>query len=72
VPGTNDIAGSDKYARDVVGIFYIVRSRTSGEPEFALGSELMLKLSTSRFTPDGVARFIAEDKFSRIVHKEWR
>jgi replicative DNA helicase len=72
VPGTNDIAGSDKYARDVVGIFYIVRSRTAGEPEFALGSELMLKLSTSRFTPDGVARFIAEDKFSRIVHKEWR
>jgi replicative DNA helicase len=72
VPGTNDIAGSDKYARDVVGIFYIVRSRTGDDSEFALGSELMLKLSTSRFTPDGVARFIAEDKFSRIVHKEWR
>ena len=71
-PGTNDIAGSDKYARDVVGIFYIVRSRTGDDSEFALGSELMLKLSTSRFTPDGVARFIAEDKFSRIVHKEWR
>jgi hypothetical protein len=37
-----------------------------------IGSELMLKLGTSRFTPDGVARFIAEDKFSRINHKEWR
>jgi len=72
VPGTNDIAGSDKYARDVVGIFYIVRSRLADEAEHLLGSELMLKLSTSRFTPDGVARFIAEDKFSRIKHKEWR
>ena len=71
-PGTNDIAGSDKYARDVVGIFYIIRSRMAGEPDHMMGSELMLKLSTSRFTPDGVARFVAEDKFSRIVHKEWR
>jgi len=72
VPGTNDIAGSDKYARDVVGIFYIVRSHMDGDDGYGIGSELMLKLSTSRFTPDGVARFVAEDKFSRIVHKEWR
>ena len=72
VPGTNDIAGSDKYARDVVGILYIVRSIREGDDPMGIGSELMLKLGTSRFTPDGVARFIAEDKFSRIVHKEWR
>jgi hypothetical protein len=39
---------------------------------FGVGSELILKLDTSRFTPPGSARFIAEDKFSRIVHKEWR
>jgi len=72
VPGTNDIAGSDKYARDVVGIFYIVRSHVEGDEPFGIGSEILLKLGTSRFTPDGVSRFIAQDKFSRIVHKEWR
>jgi len=72
VPGTNDIAGSDKYARDVVGIFYIVRSHIEGDDPFGIGSEILLKLGTSRFTPDGVSRFIAQDKFSRIVHKEWR
>jgi len=71
-PGTNDIAGSDKYARDVVGIFYIIRSHVEGDDPYGIGSEVMLKLGTSRFTPDGVTRFIAEDKFSRIVHKEWR
>jgi replicative DNA helicase len=72
VPGTNDIAGSDKYARDVVGIFYIVRSHVEGDDAYGIGSEILLKLGTSRFTPDGVSRFIAQDKFSRIVHKEWR
>jgi replicative DNA helicase len=73
VPGTSDIAGSDKYARDVVGILYIIRSHVEGDdPMFGVGSELILKLDTSRFTPPGSARFIAEDKFSRIVHKEWR
>lgn len=72
VPGTNDIAGSDKYARDVVGILYIIRSHRQGDDPMGLGSEMLLKLGTSRFTPDGSARFIAEDKFSRIVHKEWR
>ena len=71
-PGTNDIAGSDKYARDVVGIFYIIRSHVEGDDPYGTGSEMLLKLGTSRFTPDGVSRFIAEDKFSRIVHKEWR
>jgi replicative DNA helicase len=72
VPGTNDIAGSDKYARDVVGILYIVRSHREGDDPMGIGSEMLLKLGTSRFTPDGSSRFIAEDKFSRIVHKEWR
>ena len=71
-PGTNDIAGSDKYARDVVGILYIIRSHLEGDDPFGIGSEMLLKLGTSRFTPDGVVRFVAEDKFSRIVHKEWR
>jgi replicative DNA helicase len=71
-PGTNDIAGSDKYARDVVGILYIIRSHRDGDDPLGIGSEMLLKLGTSRFTPDGSARFIAEDKFSRIVHKEWR
>jgi replicative DNA helicase len=71
-PGTNDIAGSDKYARDVVGILYIIRSLREGDDPMGIGSEMLLKLGTSRFTPDGSARFIAEDKFSRIVHKEWR
>jgi replicative DNA helicase len=71
-PGTNDIAGSDKYARDVVGIFYIIRAHVEGDEPYGIGSEMLLKLGTSRFTPDGVARFIAQDKFSRIVHKEWR
>jgi len=72
VPGTNDIAGSDKYGRDVIGILYLIRGHLEGDDPFGLGSELLLKLGTSRFTPDGSARFIAEDKFSRIVHKEWR
>ena len=72
VPGTNDIAGSDKYARDVVGIFYIIRAHVEGDDPYGIGSEMLLKLGTSRFTPDGVSRFIAQDKFSRIVHKEWR
>ena len=72
VPGTNDIAGSDKYARDVVGILYIIRSHREGDDPMGIGSEMLLKLGTSRFTPDGSSRFIAEDKFSRIVHKEWR
>lgn len=72
VPGTNDIAGSDKYARDVVGILYIVRSHREGDDPMGIGSEMLLKLGTSRFTPDGSSRFIAEDNFSRIVHKEWR
>ena len=72
VPGTSDIAGSDKYARDVVGIFYIIRHKIEGDDQFSSGSEMLLKLDTSRFTPNGSARFIAEDKFSRIVHKEWR
>lgn len=71
-PGTNDIAGSDKYARDVVGIFYIIRAHVEGDDPYGIGSEMLLKLGTSRFTPDGVSRFIAQDKFSRIVHKEWR
>lgn len=71
-PGTNDIAGSDKYARDVVGIIYIIRSHMEGDDPYGIGSEMLLKLGTSRFTPDGAARFVAEDKFSRIVHKEWR
>jgi len=71
-PGTNDIAGSDKYARDVVGIFYIIRAHVEGDDSYGIGSEMLLKLGTSRFTPDGVSRFIAQDKFSRIVHKEWR
>jgi replicative DNA helicase len=71
-PGTNDIAGSDKYARDVVGILYIIRSHMEGDDPYGVGSEMLLKLGTSRFTPDGSARFVAEDKFSRIVHKEWR
>ena len=72
VPGTNDIAGSDKYARDVVGILYIIRSHREGDDPMGIGSEMLLKLGTSRFTPDGSSRFIAEDKFSRILHKEWR
>ena len=71
-PGTNDIAGSDKYARDVVGILYLIRSHIEGDDPYGIGSEMLLKLGTSRFTPEGSARFIAEDKFSRIVHKEWR
>jgi len=72
VPGTSDIAGSDKYARDVVGIFYIIRSLMEGDDPFGIGSEIILKFGTSRFTAGGSTRFIAEDKFSRIVHKEWR
>ena len=72
VPGTSDIAGSDKYARDVVGIFYIIRSLIEGDDPFGIGSEIILKFGTSRFTAGGSTRFIAEDKFSRIVHKEWR
>jgi replicative DNA helicase len=71
-PGTSDIAGSDKYARDVVGILYIIRSRMDGEHEFATGRELILKFGTSRFTSGGAIRFIAEDKFSRIDHVAWR
>ena len=71
-PGTSDIAGSDKYARDVIGIFYIIRSLMEGDDPFGIGSEILLKFGTSRFTQGGSARFIAEDKFSRIVHKEWR
>lgn len=72
LPGTSDIAGSDKYARDVVGILYIVRSRIDGEDEFATGKELILKFGTSRFTSGGAIRFIAEDQFSRIDYKAWR
>ena len=71
-PGTSDIAGSDKYARDVVGILYIIRSRMDDEHEFATGRELILKFGTSRFTSGGALRFIAEDKFSRMDHVPWR
>jgi len=71
-PGTSDIAGSDKYARDVVGILYIIRSRLPDEDPFATGKELLLKFGTSRFTSGGSIRYIAEDEFSRIEHKPWR
>lgn len=72
VPDTSDIAGSDKYARDVVGILYLVRSHMPDDDPYSAGSELFLKLGTSRFVSGAGARFKIEDKFSRIKHLPWR
>ena len=68
IPDAADIAESDQYARDAVAVFYIIRSRMPEDGEFAVGSELLLKLGTSRFGANGSARFKAEDKFSTITY----
>ena len=72
IPDAADIAESDQYARDAVAVFYIIRSRMPEDSEFAVGSELILKLGTSRFGANGSARFKAEDKFSTITYLPWR
>lgn len=71
-PDASDIAQSDKYARDVVAVLYLIRSHLPEDDPFSTGSELLLKLSTSRFTTGAATRFVAEDKFSRITHTPWR
>lgn len=73
VPDSRDIQHSDQFAQDVSGMFYIVRSKLDGEPDWAVGSELILHLGLNRHGASGVAaRFVVEDKFSRMKHEPWR
>ena len=72
--GASDIALSDQYAKDMVGVFYINRVHMPDvdvDP-LSVGSELLLDLGTYRFGPPKAIRFRAYDKFARIEYLPWR